>query len=131
MDKTGKRRYLYFYLPWTKREREDIDTFTYHGKNGQEKTYILLLTMDKTVKRRYLDFYLTMEKTGKRIHRYFYLPWTKMEREDIYTFTYNGQNGQEKTYILLSCTVYLLYKYVIRINFCFFRTIRINFSAYE
>jgi hypothetical protein len=43
MDKTGKRRYIYFYLPWTKREREDINTFTYHGQHGQEKIYILLL----------------------------------------------------------------------------------------
>jgi hypothetical protein len=38
MDKTGKRRHIYFYLPWTKRVREDIYTFTYHGQNGQEKT---------------------------------------------------------------------------------------------
>jgi uncharacterized protein YrzB (UPF0473 family) len=82
MDKTGERRHRYFYLPWTKPARKDINTFTYHGQNGQEKTYILLLTMDKT---------------GKRRHRYFYLPWTKRAREDIYTFTYHGQNGQEKT----------------------------------
>jgi uncharacterized protein YrzB (UPF0473 family) len=78
MDKTGKRRYIYFYLPWTKRARVYIYTFTYHGQNGQEKTYILLHTMDKTDKRR---------------HKYFYLPWTKRAREDIYTFTYHGQNG--------------------------------------
>jgi hypothetical protein len=26
-----------------------------------------------------------------------HLPWTKRVREDIYTFTYNGQNGKEKT----------------------------------
>jgi uncharacterized protein YrzB (UPF0473 family) len=82
MDKTDKRRHKYVYLPWTKREREDIDTFTYHGQNGQEKTYILLLTMDKT---------------GKRRHRYVYLPCTKREREDIYTLTYHGQKGKEKT----------------------------------
>jgi uncharacterized protein YrzB (UPF0473 family) len=82
MDKKGKRRDRYFYLPWTKREREDIYTFTYHGQNGQEKTYILLLTMDKK---------------GKRRHRYFYLPWTKMEREDIDTFTYHGKTRKEKT----------------------------------
>ena len=81
MDKTGKRRHIYFYLPWTKRAREDIDTFTYHGQKWKEKTYILLLTMDKT---------------GKRRHRYLYLPWTKRAREDIYTFTYHGQKGKEK-----------------------------------
>jgi hypothetical protein len=34
-----------------------------------------------------------------------------------------------KYFILQS--VHLLYKYAIRINFCFIRTIRINFSAYE
>ena len=56
--------------------------FTYHGQNGKEKTDILLLTMDKT---------------GKRRHRYFYLPWTKRTRKDIDTFTYNGQKGREKT----------------------------------
>jgi hypothetical protein len=28
-------------------------------------------------------------------------------------------------------SVHLLYKYAMRINFCFIRTIRINFSAYE
>jgi hypothetical protein len=56
MDKTGKRRYRYVYLPWTKRAREDIYTFTYHGQNGKEKTYILLLTMDKTGKRRHIYF---------------------------------------------------------------------------
>jgi hypothetical protein len=38
MDKTGKRRHIYFYLPWTNPERKDIDTFTYNGKNGKEKT---------------------------------------------------------------------------------------------
>jgi hypothetical protein len=57
MDKTGKRRYIYlyltgtkrerediyFYLPWTKRAREDINTCTYHGQNGKEEIYILLL----------------------------------------------------------------------------------------
>ena len=82
MDKKGKRRHRYFYLPWTKMEREDIDTFTYHGQNGKEKIYILLLTMDKT---------------GKRRHIYFYLPWTKRAREDIDTFTYHGQKWKEKT----------------------------------
>jgi hypothetical protein len=82
MDKTGRRRYIYFYLSWTKRAREDINTFSYHGQHGKENIYILLLTMDKT---------------GKRRHKYFYLPWTKRAREDIYTFTYHGQNGQEKT----------------------------------
>jgi hypothetical protein len=67
MDKMNKKRHRYFYLQWTKRERENIDTFIYNGQNGQEKTEILLITMDKTA------------------------------REDIYTFTYNGQNGKEKT----------------------------------
>jgi hypothetical protein len=67
---------------WTKQEREDIYTFTYHGQNGKEEIYILLLTMDKTGKRRYI---------------YFYLPWTKRARVYIYNFTYHGQNGQEKT----------------------------------
>ena len=81
MDTTGKRRHKYFYLPWTKRARENINTFTYHGQNGQEKIYILLLTMDKT---------------GKKRHKYLYLPWTKRAREDISTFTYHRQNGQEK-----------------------------------
>ena len=38
MDKMNKKRHRYFYLQWTKREREDIDTFTYNGQNGQEKT---------------------------------------------------------------------------------------------
>jgi hypothetical protein len=38
MDKTGKRRHIYSYLQWTKREREDIDTFTYHGQKWKEKT---------------------------------------------------------------------------------------------
>jgi uncharacterized protein YrzB (UPF0473 family) len=47
----------------------DIYTFTYHGQNGQEKIYILLLTMDKT---------------GKRRYNYLYLAGTKREREDIY-----------------------------------------------
>jgi uncharacterized protein YrzB (UPF0473 family) len=42
-----------------------------------------------------------MDKKGKRRHRYFYLQWTKRTRKDIDTFTYNGQNGKEKTYILL------------------------------
>jgi hypothetical protein len=78
----GKRRHRYFYLPWTKREREDIDTFTYNGQKGREKTYILLLTMDKK---------------GERRHRYFYLQWTKRTRKDIDTFTYHGQKGKEKT----------------------------------
>ena len=82
MDKTGKRRYIYFYLQGTKGEREDIKTFTYNGQKGKEKTEIILPTMHKTAKRR---------------HIYFYLPWTKREREDIDTFTYNGQNEQEKT----------------------------------
>jgi uncharacterized protein YrzB (UPF0473 family) len=86
MDNTGKRTYIYFYLPWTQRAREDINTFTYHGQNGKEKIYILLLTMDTT---------------GKSIYIYFYLPWTKRAREDIYNFTYHGQNGKEKIYILL------------------------------
>ena len=67
MDKEGKRRHRYFYLQWTKREREDIDTFTYHGQ------------------------------MNKKRHRYFYLQGTKREREDIDTFTYNGQSGKEKT----------------------------------
>ena len=78
----NKKRHRYFYLQWTKREREDIDTFTYNGQRRREKTYILLLTMDK------------MNKKG---HRYFYLQGTKREREDIDTFTYNGQRRKEKT----------------------------------
>ena len=73
---------IYFYLQWTKRAREDIYTFTYNEQNGKEKIYILLLTMNKTGKRRYIHFYL---------------PWTKRTRKDINTFTYKGQNGQEKT----------------------------------
>jgi hypothetical protein len=36
MDKTVKRRHRYVYLPWTKREREDIDTLT----NGVMKSWI-------------------------------------------------------------------------------------------
>jgi hypothetical protein len=35
------------------------------------------------------------------LDRYVYLQWTKRAREDIYTFTYHEQNGQEKIYILL------------------------------
>ena len=81
MDKTGKRRHRYFYLPWTKRAREDIDTFNYNGQNGQEKTYT----------------FTYHGQNGKRRHIYLHLPWTKRVREDIYTFTYNGQNGKEKT----------------------------------
>ena len=38
-------------------------------------------------------------------------------------------NCHENKFILQS--VHLLYKYAIRINFCFIRTRRINFSAYE
>jgi hypothetical protein len=33
--------------------------------------------------------------------------------------------------IFILQSVHLLYKYAIRINFCFIRTRRINFSAYE
>jgi hypothetical protein len=77
MDKMNKKRHRYVYLQWTKRERENIDTFIYNGQNGQEKTEILLITMDKTGKRRHI-LLLTMDKTA---------------REDIYTCTYHGQNG--------------------------------------
>jgi hypothetical protein len=56
MDKTSKKRHNYFYLPWTKRERIDLDTFTYMGI------------------------------TGKRRHKYFYLSSTKREREDKYVY---------------------------------------------
>jgi hypothetical protein len=53
---------------FSKRAREDIYTFTYHGQNGKEKIYILVLSRDKT---------------GKRRHIYFYLPWTTRAREDV------------------------------------------------